>query len=298
MWKLSMKTLKQRRPGDVALGFFLLCHPVPVLLHTIAVTLFALLASWPHFDWLTLLLVISAHTSMQCSIAVFNDYLDRQLDSESHKLGKPLVSGIVRPAEALILGICWLSLMILLLLFLPPLAILLSFLYLILGQGYNLGLKSTFWSGIVFALAIPLIPIYAFVGVGHVSAFIFWLFPVSALLGIVLNLANSLPDIQADAAQHVRTLAVVLGIRGTRIVCPLLIFCAEVLILGLATTGIVIVHTIILVSTLLLSTLFVIIIACWNEKRFPFQTSHRYFLIVVLNCLVLATGWLLGIIFV
>lgn len=293
-----MRTLKKRRPGDVALGFFLLSHPVPVLLHTIAVTLFALLAAWPHFEWLMLLLVIAAHTSMQFSIAVLNDYFDRQLDSESHKLKKPLVRGLVRPSEALLLGIFWFFLMILLLLPLPPLAILLSFIYLILGQSYNLGLKSTPWSGIVFALAIPLIPIYAFVGVGHTSSFVFWLFPVAALLGIVLNLANSLPDIQEDAAQHARTLAVVLGVRGTQIVCPLLILAAEILIVGLAITGIVMVHIVILGLTLLLSALLVIIIACWNEKRFPIQTPRHYFLIVVVNCLVLATGWLLSIIFI
>ena len=292
-----MRSLKKRRPGDVALGFFLLGHPLPVLLHTIAVTLFALLASWPHFEWITLLLVIAAHASMQCSIAVLNDYFDRRLDSESHKVKKPLVSGLVRPTEALLLGIFWLSLMIFLLLPLPPLAILLSCIYVILGQSYNLGLKSTPWSGIVFALAIPLIPIYAFVGVGHASPFVFWLFPVAALLGIVLNLANSLPDIQEDAAQHAHTLAVVLGVRGTKIVCPLLILIAEILILGLAITGIVMAQIVTLGLTLLLSALLVIIIACWNEKRFPIQTPQRYFLIVVINCLVLATGWLLSIIF-
>jgi 4-hydroxybenzoate polyprenyltransferase len=293
-----MRTLKQRRPGDIALGFFLLCHPVPVLLHTIAVALFAVLASWSHIAWTTLLLVIAAHTSMQFSIAVFNDYFDRRLDCESHKVSKPIVRGFVRPIEALLLGVFWLSLMILLLLPLPPLAILLSVIYLILGQSYNLGLKSTPWSGIVFALAIPLIPIYAFVGVGHAAPFVFWLFPVAALLGIVLNLANSLPDIRSDAAQHARTLAVVLGVRGTQIVCPLLILAAEVLILGLAVTGIVIAHAAILGLTLLLSALLVMIIAFWNEKRFPLQTPQRYFLVVVLNCLVLAAGWLLSIIFV
>ncbi len=290
-----MENTKQRRPSDVALGFFLLCHPVPVLLHTIAVALFALLASWFHLEWSTLFFVIAAHTSMQFSIAVLNDYFDRQLDSKSHKIHKPIVSGLVKPSEALVLGLIWLCLMILFLLSLPPLAILLSFLYVILGQSYNLGLKSTPWSGIVFALAIPLIPIYAFVGVGNTAPFVFWLFPAAALLGVVLNLANSLPDIKEDAAHHARTLAVVLGVRGTQIVCPLLIFLAEAFILGLAVTGIVMARISILWPTLLLSAALVIIIASWNEKRFPAQTSPRYFLVVVFTCLVLAAGWLTSI---
>jgi 4-hydroxybenzoate polyprenyltransferase len=295
MRRLNMGNMKQRRPSDVALGFFLLCHPVPVLFHTIAVALFALLASWTHIEWSTLFFVIAAHVSMQFSIAVLNDYFDRRLDSESHKLHKPIVRGLVKPSEALALGLAWLGLMILFLLPLPPLAILLSFLYIILGQSYNLGLKSTPWSGIVFALAIPLIPIYAFVGVGHTSPFVFWLFPVAALLGVVLNLANSLPDIQEDAAHHARTLAVVLGEHGTQIVCPLLILLAEALMLGLAVPGIVMARASILWPTLLLSAVLVIVIACWNEKRFSVQTPQRYFVVVVFTCLILAAGWLTSI---
>ena len=46
-----VEMLKQRHPSEIALGFFLLSHPGPVLMHIIAVTLFALLAAWPHFAW-------------------------------------------------------------------------------------------------------------------------------------------------------------------------------------------------------------------------------------------------------
>ncbi|GCE18055.1 hypothetical protein KDK_18550 [Dictyobacter kobayashii] len=91
---------------------------------------------------------------MQCSIAVLNDYCDRQLDIIS-KRQKPIARGLVTPREALFFGLAWIAIMFLLLLPLNRLALLLSVLYLILGQGYNLGLKSTPWSGIVFALAMP-----------------------------------------------------------------------------------------------------------------------------------------------
>src|SRR6266700_2234344 len=94
-----------------------------------------------------------------------------------------------------------LSDIVLLLLPLHRLALLISLCYLALGQGYNLGLKSTPLSGIVFALAMPLIPLYAFAGVGRTLPFLFWLVPVGCLLGVALNLANSLPDIPGDAAR-------------------------------------------------------------------------------------------------
>src|SRR5258708_21537840 len=81
-------------------------------------------------------------------------------------------------------------------------------------------LKSTPFSGIVFALAMPLIPLYAFAGIGRVPYVLFWLIPTGFLLGIALNLANSLPDIEQDAANGAKTLSVVLGGKHSFAVCP------------------------------------------------------------------------------
>lgn len=292
-----METLKQRRPGDKALGFFLLCHPIPVLLHTVAVTIFAVLAAWPHLVWATLILVAVAHCLMQCSIAVLNDYCDRRLDLIS-KRHKPLTRGLVSPHEAFIFGLFLMLAMFLLLLPLNPLALLLSLLYLLLGQGYNLGLKSTPWSGIVFALAIPLIPIYAFVGVGHFAPFVFGLFPVAALLGVTLNLANSLPDIVEDAANQARTLAVVLGRRGTQLMCFLLMLLSVCFILFFTLTGIIVARGVIVWPTLFLVCLLIALLGGTSlQKKFqlPERDAKRFFLLVVGISFLLATGWLTGI---
>ena len=54
-----MNGKRSRRPVDILRGFFLLCHPGPVLLNVTAVTVFALLATWPHVRWNILLLVIT-----------------------------------------------------------------------------------------------------------------------------------------------------------------------------------------------------------------------------------------------
>src|SRR5947209_2248045 len=74
-----MQIVNKRRPTEIAYGLFLLSHPAPVLLHTIGVTIFTLLAAWtsPQPTPATILLVISAHTAMQISIAMLNDYCDR-----------------------------------------------------------------------------------------------------------------------------------------------------------------------------------------------------------------------------
>ena len=215
-----MEIIRKRRAGEIAYGLFLLSHPAPVLLHVIGVTVFTLLAVWPRPMWGVILLVIGAHSAMQISIAMINDYCDRHLDTAS-KPKKPIPRGLVSPREALIAGLIMTIVMLLLLLPLPRLALLISLAYLALGQGYNLGLKSTPFSGIVFALAIPLIPLYAFAGAGHTLPVLFWLVPVGVLLGVALNLANSLPDIQGDATNGARTLAVVLGVKWSFITCSI-----------------------------------------------------------------------------
>src|SRR5215472_5071847 len=106
---------KQRRLSDIILGFFLLSHPGPVFLHIIAVMLFSLLAAWPRFAWGVIALVVAAHAAMQLSIAVLNDYCDRQLDTLS-KPAKPIPRGLVRPGEAFISGILLIIIMVVLLL--------------------------------------------------------------------------------------------------------------------------------------------------------------------------------------
>ncbi|MBV9228366.1 MAG: UbiA family prenyltransferase [Chloroflexi bacterium] len=289
-----MEMTRKRRPREIALGFFLLSHPIPVLFHIIAVTIFALLAAWPRFAWNIIVLVIAAHTAMQLSIAVLNDYCDRRLDAVS-KRNKPIPRGLVYPHEALIMGILLIVLMVLLLLPLNPLALLISLLYLAFGQAYNLGLKSTPLSGIVFALAIPLIPVYAFIGVGRITPLLFWLVPVAALLGIALNLANSLPDIEQDAANGAHTLAVALGVRGSFLACPLLILLSITLIAVLSITRIILAQTWIMLPVLLTSSLATCIMILFFGPGKAKSTRKLYFYLVVLTCLVLAGGWLIGV---
>ena len=288
-----MEIIKKRRLSDIILGFFLLSHPGPVLLHIIAVTLFALLAAWPHFAWGIIALVVAAHAAMQLSIATLNDYCDRRLDAVS-KPGKPIPRGLVRPGEALFSGLLLIVVMVVLLLPLQRLALLISLCYLVLGQGYNLGLKSTPLSGIVFALAMPLIPLYAFAGVGRTPPFLFWLVPVGCLLGVALNLANSLPDIPGDAARGARTLAVALGMKGSFVTCPLLIVLSALLITVLTLIQAVPVQPFIVALALILTCLSVAVMFIFFGPAKPLWTRKVYFYLVVLTCIVLAGGWLGG----
>jgi 4-hydroxybenzoate polyprenyltransferase len=288
-----MESIRKRSLMGIGQGMFLLCHPLPVLFHIIGVTVFTLLAAWPTLVWGTIILVIAAHTFMQLAIAILNDYSDRRLDALSKKR-KPIPLGLIRPGEALALGILCIILMLALLLLLPPLALLISLLYLACGLGYNFGLKATPFSGIVFALAMPLIPIYAFVAMGHIIPFLFWLVPVAALVGIALNLANSLPDIEDDAAEGVRTLAVVLGVQGTSIASPLLILISMALITLLAVTHTVPVQPMILPLTLLACCVLITAQVLLIKQLSDPARRKQYFYLVVVTCLLLAGGWITG----
>jgi 4-hydroxybenzoate polyprenyltransferase len=285
--------VRKRQLRGIMIGFFLLSHPGPVTLHVLAVVILAFLAAWPHIAWATLGLVVAAHAAMQLSIAVLNDYCDRHLDVASKK-SKPIPRGLVTAREALIVGILLSICMVFLLLFLPPLALAASLLYWLLGLAYNLGLKSSPFSGIVFALAMPLIPVYAFASMGHVAPLVFWLVPVVALLGIALNLANSLPDIEADAALRANTLAVRLGVRRTFLLCPLLIALSALLIASLTFGDIVPGRFWPIIATLgSTCVLLITLIVAFGPGK-PVAMRKSYFYIVVLTCFVLAGGWLLG----
>ena len=289
-----MEIVKKRQLHEILLGFFLLSHPVPVLLHIIAVTVFTLLAAWQHPIWYVIALVITAHAAMQVSIAMINDYCDRRLDAEGKK-DKPIPRGLVTPRDALIAGLVMIAVMLALLLLLPPLALLVSLCYLALGQAYNLGLKSTPWSGIVFALAMPLIPLYAFAGVGHALPFLFWLVPLGFFLGITLNLANSLPDIEKDKAGGAKTLAVCLGVKRSFVVCQFMIVLSAGLIGLLTVLRIVPASPWIIVAILILACLSIEARVLFFGPEKPVETRKLYFYLVALTCIVLAGGWLLGV---
>ncbi|HEY0754376.1 MAG TPA: UbiA family prenyltransferase [Ktedonobacteraceae bacterium] len=290
---MAIQQPAKRSYGTVFLGFLALCHPIPVLFHLIAITIFALLAAWPHPVWSVVLLIVGAHTAMQMAIAILNDYCDRKTDAIS-KPSKPITRGLITPREALIAGCLMIVIMVLLLLPLPPLAGLLLLIYLALGTAYNLGLKSTPLSGIVFALAMPLIPLYAFAGNGRNIPFLIWLVPAGFLLGVALNLANSLPDLEEDAAGGVRTLAVVLGVKRSFLLGNALLILSALLILTLHLTGILHIQPLALTLTLLLTALLLLVILFSTGAEKPRATRKLYFYLLTLTCIVLVGGWFLG----
>ena len=289
-----MELKKKRSVGDLIVGFWMLAHVEPILLILVVVTLFAVRATWPHPPWTLILLLLAGQTAMQFSIGILNDYCDRKVDILSKK-NKPIVLGLIRPREALLAGLFMIAVMFAILLPLSFFALLAALGYLALGQLYNLGLKSTPFSGILFALAMPLLPLYAFAGVGRIPSMVLWFIPIGALLGIALNLANSLPDIEEDAAGKARTLAVTLGVKGSFIACPLFIALTAILIGTLTILQLVPVQLWLMLPILALTGLGLVILVVFFGPEKPRRTRKIYFYLAALLSILLAGGWFIAV---
>lgn len=289
-----MESKKKRSVGDMVVGFWMLGHVEPIILILTVVALFAVRATWPHPPWTLIVLLLAGQAAMQFSIGILNDYCDRRLDALGGK-NKPIVLGLIRPHEALLAGLLMIVIMFLILLPLNIFALLAALGYLALGQIYNLGLKSTPVSGILFALAMPLLPLYAFAGVGRIPSMVIWFIPIGAILGVALNLANSLPDIEEDATGNAQTLAVTLGVKGSFIACPLLIAIGALLIGALTIFQLVPAHLWLMLPILVLTGLGLVIMVVFFGPEKPRQTRKVYFYLTALLSLMLAGGWFIAL---
>ena len=148
---------------------------------------------------------------LQASIGAVNDLVDRPLDQEQ-KPAKPLPSGLVSDGQAR----AWagLTATIGLALAVPtgPTAIGVASLGLGLGYAYDLRLSRTVLSWLPLALALPLVPVYGWLGAtGVIPPGLVALLPAALLAGAGLAIGNGLVDLERDAPVGKATIAVRIG---------------------------------------------------------------------------------------
>jgi 4-hydroxybenzoate polyprenyltransferase len=187
-------------------------HPFPTLLNGAATAGLAVVASggWPDGSLLPRMLL-----TMLCAqslIGVTNDYFDRDLDAAS-KPWKPLVSGVVSQRGALVLIAVLAVVTVAVAATLGVAGFTLALAGTACGLAYDVRLKRTVFSAVPYMIAIPLLPLWVWATLGEWQPVLWWLLPLGAMLGLSLHLANTLPDIESDAAAGVSGLAHALGMQ-------------------------------------------------------------------------------------
>ncbi len=282
------------------LGLLLVTHPLPSALYVVMTALLAWLAAATRHARPaagTLALMLLAVAGAQVAIGSLNDYCDRALDAASNRQEKPLVSGLIAPWEALALTIVASVVVLLALIPLGPVAFALGLLIEVLGLAYDLRFKGTPISALLFAVYFPLFPLFAWSVFGHWQPFLPCLLPFGAALGIAMNIANSLPDLDADIAAGVCGLPHLLGFRRGLALAwalPLLVLAGMWL---LSLTSVVPAHGVGMLVASLGGVLSVLLAVALYLRRPQPTTLRLTFIIQALGVLALAGGWIAAVAF-
>jgi 4-hydroxybenzoate polyprenyltransferase len=87
---------------------------------------------------------------------------------------------------------------------------------LVIGDGYDLVAKGTALSWLPFAVGIPILPIYGWLGgAGSLPSFFVALVPMAVLAGAALAIANARADFERDRAAGTVSAATRLGLEGS-----------------------------------------------------------------------------------
>jgi 4-hydroxybenzoate polyprenyltransferase len=181
--------------------------------------------------------LFGAMLGIQIAIGALNDVVDAPLDARS-KPRKPIPAGLVGTRVATGVAIAGAVLGIGLSAVSGVATALVGAACLALGWLYDVRLSRTSLSWLPLAIALPLLPIHAWLGAaGTVPTNLLLLVPVGILGGAGLAFANGLVDVERDARAGRPTASVVLGGRRTWTVQTGALGVAALLTLALAPGG-------------------------------------------------------------
>jgi 4-hydroxybenzoate polyprenyltransferase len=203
------------RPTNSIAGLVRLVHPFPSILDGVVVAVIAIVAGGAPLDAVRLGV---AMTALQASIGTLNDLVDAPRDA-GRKPGKPIPAGTVSigTARSVAAGAAAVGLVLSALSGAATLA--LAVVTLGIGYGYDLRLRGTTWSWLPFAVGIPLLPVFGWLGaVGTLPASFRLLIPAAVLAGAALAVANARADYERDLAAGAPSVATALGLQRSWIV--------------------------------------------------------------------------------
>jgi 4-hydroxybenzoate polyprenyltransferase len=190
-------------------GVVRLVHPFPSILDGIVSAAFAVVAGGTPVTAVGLGL---AMVLLQAGIGATNDVVDAPRDA-GHKPGKPIPAGLVSTPTAVRVAVLAFGAGVGLALTTGGLAGgVLALLVIAIGLGYDLRLKGTAWSWLPFAVGIPILPVFGWLGAAGVLPREFLiLVPAAVAAGAALAIANALVDVERDRAAGSGSIALTLG---------------------------------------------------------------------------------------
>lgn len=155
-----------------------------------------------------------AMVALQAGIGATNDLVDAPRDA-GHKPGKPIPAGLVSATTARLVAVVLFGVGIALAgLSGGPPAVALALVGVAIGLAYDLRLKGTAWSWLPFAVGIPVLPVFGWLGAsGQLPTAFLVLIPAAVAAGAALAIANALVDVERDRAAGSGSIAIALGPR-------------------------------------------------------------------------------------
>jgi 4-hydroxybenzoate polyprenyltransferase len=197
-------------------GLARLVHPFPSILDGIVTAAFALAAGGAPLVATGLGLAMVA---LQAGIGATNDLVDAPRDA-GHKPGKPIPAGLVSRTTArrvvvvafgVGFGLSGVSG--------GAAAVSIALVGVAIGLAYDLRLKGTAWSWVPFALGVPLLPVFGWVGAsGRLPVAFLILVPAAVAAGAALAIANALVDVERDRGAGSGSIALALGPATARLI--------------------------------------------------------------------------------
>jgi 4-hydroxybenzoate polyprenyltransferase len=175
-------------------------------------------------------LIVGAVLSGQLTIGWSNDLIDRGRDHAVGRSDKPLATGEL--SVRMVQVACGIAVAVTVVLSLScgVVAGLIHLGCVAAGWAYNLGVKSTAWSWVPYAIAFGGLTVFVSLAGPSGALPPAWIPAVGALLGVGAHLVNALPDFADDAATGVRGLPHRLGPRWTRVVAVVVLGTASVIV--------------------------------------------------------------------
>jgi 4-hydroxybenzoate polyprenyltransferase len=177
----------------------------------------------------------------QLSVGWSNDACDAARDVAAGRTDKPVVRGEITVRSLWVAA--FVSLAAALAMAAAISLVTMGILALLVGAAwaYNLGLKSTAWSGLMYLLGFGPLPAYAASTLPGQPAPRFWVCVAAGLVGLGAHFANVLPDLDADLRSGVRGLPQIVAARwgpgAARAAALVLLLSASVLLVIEASPG-------------------------------------------------------------